>query len=265
MKVFISWSKPASRQLGSVLREWLPEVIQSIDPWMSSEDIEKGQRWASEIGAKLGELAQGILCITPDNVKEPWLNFEAGALAKSLDDSRVRPILLGLQTSAVTGPLAQFQATLATDREDMYRLVTSLNESAASPLDSVRLQRAFDRNWAEFETKLNSISTKTAPAAKTEKLRGTDDMVSELLDRMRELQRSVVSISNSSGLPRIAWPQDSTGYELKPGETVSVNGEEAVIEDMDRVGTAWIAVVRMAKTKKLVRIRDISTMEWMPF
>ncbi len=135
-----------SRQLGLALRDWLPEVIQSIEPWMSSEDIDKGQRWAAEVGAKLGELGEGVLCTTGENMSEPWLNFEAGALAKSLDDSRVRPLLLEVQPSDIIDPPAQFQATVANDHDDMLKFISSLNESSATPLDPVRLQRAFARN-----------------------------------------------------------------------------------------------------------------------
>jgi hypothetical protein len=82
---------------------------------MSSEDIDKGQRWASEVGTKLGGLDQGILCVTTENIHESWLNFEAGALVKSLDEARVHPIPLGLKSSDVVGPLALFQAAVATD------------------------------------------------------------------------------------------------------------------------------------------------------
>jgi hypothetical protein len=265
MKVFISWSKPMSRQLALALRDWLPEVIQSIEPWMSSEDIDKGQRWAAEIGAKLGGLGQGVLCITAENMREPWLNFEAGALAKSLDDSRVRPLLLGVQPSDVTGPLAQFQATVANDRDDMLKFVTSLNEACASPLNPVRLQRAFERNWDEFEPKLSVISATPTQSKPTEKVRGTEEMVSELLDRMRDLQRSLTHFPEDKDLPRIAWPQDKNGYELKPGEMVILDGDIATIETMDRRGNTWVATVHLGKNKKYVRVTDISRLEWTPF
>lgn len=190
MKVFISWSKSASRELALLLHDWLPEVIQTIDPWMSTENIDKGRRWAAELGAQLGELGQGVLCVTPENITEPWLNFEAGALAKSLDDARVRPVLLDLQPVELTGPLAQFQATMARDRGDMLKLAQSLNEGCEKPLDAMRLERAFERTWPELAKRLDKVQAK--PVIDRDKSsRSQEDMISEVLERVRELQRVV--------------------------------------------------------------------------
>ena len=60
------------------------------------------------------------------SLNSPWLNFEAGALSKSLDISRISPFLLGLRQAELTGPLAQFQATLP-QVDDAVRLVKSMN------------------------------------------------------------------------------------------------------------------------------------------
>lgn len=188
MQVFISWSKRTSHGLALALHSWLPEVIHRIEPWMSSEDISKGQRWATEVGARLEETSQGIICVTRENVREPWLNFEAGALAKFLDGGRVRPILLGVLPSEVTGPLTQFQSTQATDQEDMLKLVKSLNESCDVPLEETRLERSFRRLWGEYEAQVSKLLQQTngVPAKPR---RNVEDMVAEILDAVRDLQR----------------------------------------------------------------------------
>ena len=63
MKVFISQSGPRSKAAASALRQWLPDVIQSIEPWMSAEDIDAGARWNSELTNKLAETRCGIICL----------------------------------------------------------------------------------------------------------------------------------------------------------------------------------------------------------
>ena len=52
----------------------------------------------------------GVLCITRENLNSPWILFEAGALAESMQDERVIPLLLDLDFKDLSGPLAQFQA-----------------------------------------------------------------------------------------------------------------------------------------------------------
>src|ERR1700722_16316228 len=105
MKVFLSWSGETSKRVATTLRDWLPNVIQAIDPWMSSEDIAKGARWSSKIATELATTNAGIVCVTPDNSGAPWLNFEASALSKSVEKEMVCPYLFRMKPSDVTGPL----------------------------------------------------------------------------------------------------------------------------------------------------------------
>jgi len=79
MKIFISWSGKLSKHVGLTLRDWLPNVIQAADPYISSKDISKGVRWFSEISTELESSHFGIICVTRTNMESPWLLFEAGA------------------------------------------------------------------------------------------------------------------------------------------------------------------------------------------
>jgi TIR domain len=82
MKVFISWSGSKSQAVALALRGWLRGVINSLEPFVSATDIDAGTRWQSEIASQLDVSNFGIVCVTKENQAAPWLNFEAGALAK---------------------------------------------------------------------------------------------------------------------------------------------------------------------------------------
>jgi hypothetical protein len=62
------------------LREWLPDVLHAVEPWVSTEDIAKEQLWLPAVTAALQESKFGICCLTPANVRSPWLAFKAGAM-----------------------------------------------------------------------------------------------------------------------------------------------------------------------------------------
>ena len=93
MKVFLSWSGDMSHEIAKALNAWLPSVIQAIVPFISSEDIDKGTFWSTELAKNLEAHSVGVICITPKNLNARWINYEAGSLARSLTDSRVSPYL----------------------------------------------------------------------------------------------------------------------------------------------------------------------------
>jgi ribosomal protein L7/L12 len=254
MEVFISWSGSRSNQLARSLRDWLPEVIQQVTPWMSTEDIAKGQRWLAEVGARLQKGSQGIICVTAENISSPWLNFEAGALAKSLTEARVRPVLLNVKPADVTGPIAQFQATMATDSEDMLRLVASINETCSAPLSTSRLQKAFDRSWAEFSNAVSAISESPESNAAPE-VRDTGDVLREVLEGVRELLRirpqdsySVVLVSYGNRLIQaIKIVRQATGIGLKEAKDLVESAPATVLQNVSREEAARVAAILEAE------------------
>ena len=189
MKVFISWSGDTSHKVALALRDWLPSVLQSVEPYVSSEDIEKGARWNTEIGRQLDETAFGILCVTTENLASSWLNFEAGALSKSMEASRVSPFLLDLRPAELVGPLSQFQAALPRV-DDIARLVKSINKLSENAVEEGRLVDAVAMWWPRLEERLNEalVSRTTTP---TEPQRDTREMIEELLEITRGLQSRV--------------------------------------------------------------------------
>jgi hypothetical protein len=181
--VFISWSGERSKVAAQALKEWLPMVIQAVEPWMSDSDIDKGSRGLSEISNALGSIKIGIVCLTPENQDESWLNYEAGALSKTIDEkTRLCTYLLaGLTPEQVTQPLGMFQHARA-DKEDTRKLVHSINSAVSvEPLPEARLDSVFEMLWPSLEEKLSAIP---AAVGKTKK-RSVEEMVAELLDLAR--------------------------------------------------------------------------------
>src|SRR4051812_12224748 len=100
MRVFITWSGPRSQQLAQALRTWLRHVVQYFEPWVSERDVPTGALWSPEIMSNLFSAEAGVICLTPENQVQPWVLFEAGALASRLGlESRVCIYLLGISPS----------------------------------------------------------------------------------------------------------------------------------------------------------------------
>lgn len=156
MKIFLSWSGHQSHQVAVALRDWLPTVLPFTEPWVSSEDIDKGARWADKIAIELDKANFGVICIVPGNLDEPWLNFEAGAISKTLEISKVAPLLVGVEKDEVEGPLAQFQLT-DFEKSDVRRLIRSINSSHAKPLADEKLRKSFDICWDYLKAAIHKI------------------------------------------------------------------------------------------------------------
>ncbi len=183
MKIFLSWSGDQSREIAKALRDWLPNVIQALDPWMSSEDIAKGARWSSDIASELAATKAGILCLTPDNLGSAWLNFEAGALSKTVDKSFVCPYLVGLKPSDLSGPLVQFQATAA-DKNDTRQLLATLNSAlGVDALPEPQLDKTYEKWWPELSQALERLQEEI-------KLPGLRRSEREILEELLELVRA---------------------------------------------------------------------------
>jgi hypothetical protein len=192
VKVFISWSGLVSQQVAEVFREWLPSVIQAVTPYVSSEDIDKGARWSSDISSELEGSNFGIICVTRSNVVAPWLNFEAGALSKSFDSSHVSPFLFSVDRSEVTGPLLQFQSTVY-ERNDVLKLVQSINGACDHALEVSRLEQIFDVWWPRLQSQLEPLNSASESERETGPERPIRAVLAEVLDLVRSQQKLLSS------------------------------------------------------------------------
>lgn len=241
MKVFISWSGQRSRHVAEALRNWLPYVIQEIQPWMSAADIPAGARWSSTIDAQLAATSFGILCLTRANRAKPWILFEAGALAKSLSsDTFVCPYLIDFRPEEMEpGPLTLFQAAEATEA-DTWKLVLGINQALKErQLPEPRLKGTFAKFWPELADALSNLPGEAAPEEKPAPTRAPEAMLAEAVVTMRELAR----LLKESPVVRDGWrtaaPEELTermlaGLALSPENRARLHS--LVVDDSTLAG-----------------------------
>lgn len=169
MHIFLSWSGQQSSQIASEFKDFLLQILPNLEVYLSTQEIAAGERWIDSIGKNLEVCSYGLLFLTSSNKESPWILFEAGALSKNFDASRVVPILCGIgDTDLVGSPLSQFQ-NKKLGKEEIWQLVLGINDSDPKPIDRDRLKRSFDAFWNDTSSKLDTImlskdsSTKSIP------------------------------------------------------------------------------------------------------
>lgn len=187
MNIFLSWSGDESKALAKAFHAWLPKLLQNVSCWMSSEDIRSGGKWAVDIAAQLQGTNFGIVFCTNNNVSQPWLVFEAGALSKLTAESHVCTLLRGVENNALIGsPLSQFQSN-ELNQEGVLKLITDIHKISGSPLKDEDLVELFDVLWPKLSELIENIP---AQAASEESLTSDRELLEEILDVTRTIRRT---------------------------------------------------------------------------
>lgn len=200
LKIFLSWSGERAEAVAKALRDWLPDLFDNIEPFMSQSDIASGERSLSSIESQLAGTRFGIIVVTPENQDKPWLNFEAGALSKVVQpetEARVVPLLVDMSSlSELKPPLGQFQGRLC-DRNGVGRIVKDL--AVAVEADEAGVARRFEKFWPDLEEVVGAVLEGGPP---TQQARRADR---EILEEILQLAR---------GLRRDSTPFARTGLSL---------------------------------------------------
>ncbi|UXP32323.1 toll/interleukin-1 receptor domain-containing protein [Reichenbachiella agarivorans] len=187
MKVFISWSGDLSKKIAESFRQWIPGVIQAVKPYYTPDDITKGTRWGTEIAKELDDSKVGIICLTRENLLSPWIMFEAGALSKNLEQSKVCPLLFGIDPADIQGPLIQFQAAKFS-KVEMKKVVKMINsELGEHSLASDILDGVFEMWWPKLDKEIKDLLSKGLDQGNDTDLRSEREMLEEILYLSREI------------------------------------------------------------------------------
>lgn len=249
MKVFLTWSGLRSRELALFLRTWLKDVIHLVDPWVSDRDIPAGVVWSSEIIANLAAATAGVICVTPENQSEPWVLFEAGALANRLGTGpKVCVYLLGMSKADIkSGPLSLYQLTTA-DVKDTLKLVHSLNDLLGkSKLPPDMLLRQFERCWPELAHVIAQLSSTEFVSANL--LSTSEQVLAEILDEVRRVSKQNDDLLNV--VRRSASISDGTEEEAK-----YLIRAHKVQEDLVQSASAKLRAVAKRQAPELLGLID---------
>src|SRR4029077_19732883 len=102
-------------------------------------------------------------------------------------------LLIGLESSDVTGPLALFQATKPT-RKGLLQLVKTLNNALGKDaVKEAQVEQVFDLVWPKLE---ESLAKLPSDKASERPLRPEDEMIREILDTVRSSSQRDAALMN---------------------------------------------------------------------
>lgn len=265
MKVFVSWSGDLSRKIADQLKTWLPCIVQSADVFYSTKDIEKGETWNARILDELSNTDYGIICLTKENVEAPWINFEAGALAKNMGQSRVMTLLVDLPPSEVKGPLTSFQATAISNKNDFFELVKGINAGATQPVDNNVLQTLYDGLWEKINTDFQNVISEDKTTS-DKKPKDSRNQGTQILEELVQLVRQQNSLLNTpSALLPPGYVRDIFTETLKKDDVEDlllwiITRLDTLVDNTAKYqfGKDFVRrIYKFAKVNDLVRLADM--------
>ena len=138
--------------------------------------------WRKVLAEACQEADFGIVCLTRDNIYNPWIHFEAGAIFRDFDKPRVIPVVLGQEK--VQQPFSDLQVCQA-DRDGIFRVLERMAE--ATPDKLARCRKLHERFWEDlersFERAMEEI-VKNPPPPPPQK-----EILQEVLGHVRELSK----------------------------------------------------------------------------
>jgi hypothetical protein len=184
VKVFISWSGERAKLLANAMHGWLPEILQSAQPFFSDLDINPGSFSHEKLRQRFADADFCIVCVTPETVNQPWINYEAGAIAEKLG-GRTTPWLFDMAPEHMKAtPLSRLQARKA-DKSDTLSLIEEINRCSPKPVDEKVVAKTFARFWPDLADRLKAIPPTDAPPKKVT----TDELLSELAFYVRDMDQ----------------------------------------------------------------------------
>lgn len=238
--IFISWSKPRAEQIATLLKPFLEDVLGTATIFMSRA-MEGGTRWGMEIPQQLESCKAGLVLVTHENSHEPWLHFEAGALSKHIEESRVVPLLCGARVGHIQGtPLSLFQAK---DFKQEDFLSVCISFGAGFGVSEGVIQRRFAKGWPELEASVAAIDKSTDAPSKEIALADVMGVLERLASQVASLENGMRALSAMRVAGRIQSGTlgDANSRWLQHLTSAAEGGEVLKLDEAHRLSVANLA------------------------
>lgn len=144
-KLFISWSKASTRGIADSLARHLELMLPRQEVFVSTRDITLGENFRNVIDEQLKSSSFALICVNSENIKEPWLHYEAGAISATIEKAHIIPLLFDGDFEIIKDtPLGVFHA-IKYDKEAIRQIVDLVSD------DKTRAQEYFKKFWPDLE------------------------------------------------------------------------------------------------------------------
>lgn len=139
--VFISWSGEKANKYAKFLENILNRIFGKRTETFYSGNIESGAVWLEKINQALEESRIGIIILTKESMKKPWVNFEAGAIFKvDTKNTSIIPVCVDVSFKDLQDhPLRFFQSRYDFTWKSMLQLFEYLNRKLSWEYKTIQL------------------------------------------------------------------------------------------------------------------------------
>lgn len=155
-EVFISWSGEKANKYAKFLEDMLNRIFSKRAETFYSGNIESGAVWLDRINQALENSKIGIIILTKESMRKPWVNFEAGAIFKAnKENTSIIPVCVDISFKDLDDhPLRFFQSRYYFNWRSMMQLFTYLNGKLKWEYKTIDLKEIEDE-FEQFVVKNN--------------------------------------------------------------------------------------------------------------
>jgi predicted nucleotide-binding protein len=265
MRVYLSWSGQLSHTVANLLRDWLPEVLETVEPWLASADATSEERDYSK-----SEYDVIIPCVTRDNTEALGNAIPIGAIYQlpSDDFPAVMVVLVGVKLSDLSGIIRMFDSAGLSEK-GMQTLLGALNERAEIPIDPLACKTRVHMLWPRLERSLADLHVRPSKDIQWSKLASPRSSVEaeQLRSQLDTLTSLVMELKTQVSIPsgNLATVNTNARSPGKPrlfigstveGKNIAEHIQEALDHEVE--ATVWTQEVFKPSSTTITSLMDVA-------